>query len=1174
MRRIVGMITAGTLAAGTLAAGTLVAGASAQAAVAVDGCANPAAVRVATGLELRTAFTNAVNGTIICITADLRLFPDGRRPFPGPEARDISVTLDGGGHTIIMDPNGEGLYFDMKAATPSVTTIANIEFLNPFMRDGNSVLRFWGNQTTSDDVLISNVTVTGARQSDAVADVIFEGVAVRADEMGSVEIDHLYVADTLAQTTAPVAISADSVDLRNSSFHRNQAVHDVQDLGSRSRCERDADGYLFGKPRAGAASLQGARIEISNSTFWNNSAECGGALFLSQPFFPRDVDAEVTITGSSIAYNASRALGGGGIRAERLASLIVLETGVLANEATRTGGGIDATDVDAIVVKRSGVSFNSTDIGDGGGINAFSANPNASLTLDTSIMRGNSAGFSGGGIAAELGLTSIIASRLGENVAREGDGGGVYALEPDEAAAEAYRIQLDGSTLSGNRAPEGEGGGIRAITASPTRVVNSTIVDNRAQLAGGIDVPIGPLAMQFATVTGNTATNAEGAGIAIGRGLAEGADVAASVTNSIVWGNTGNGAADVWVSPGAIARTRLAYLVHTSARSVNAPIAAGDIIGDPLLTMLGNNGGPTPVPGSPMLTRAPLVGSPALGAGERTTVAVDQVGNARSLAAPTIGAVERAARVPSAPLGLAADAGEGAVQLTWREPQSDGGSPLRGYLVEQSADGGRTWREAAATEASQRSSVIINLINGRNYAFRVTAINEVGRGPASAEVTATPVLRPPLAPGQPTGIPGDNAIELSWEPPANAAAAAIIGYRIDRSTDGGATWDTRSPNTGSAAVQATDLGVTNGTAYVYRVFAINAGGLSEASATSAPITPSAALPSAPGRPAGEPGDGQARIVWAPPVSEGDRPVTGYAVEATTDGLIWTTVIANTGSRQTVATIPGLTNGTTYAFRVSAISAAGQGAPSAASPGYVPESPLVPPVIPPAPPAPAPAPEPVPAQPEPALPAPGPVPGPEVQPQPALPGAFASAPRTVIATAGNASATVRWTAPTTAGTYDVTRYWVTANPGGAGCLAVAPALTCRVVGLVNGTTYTFTVEALTQAGWSAPSAPSNAVTPEDSGSIEITGKRTKVRGKNGLVVTGTTQDIAAGAILRPWLKFPGQTAYFQGVAQVKVRADGTFTWQRKGNKKAYVYIATEDGSVRSDRIIIEPAPKKR
>ena len=198
----------------------------------------------------------------------------------------------------------------------------------------------------------------------------------------------------------------------------------------------------------------------------------------------------------------------------------------------------------------------------------------------------------------------------------------------------------------------------------------------------------------------------------------------------------------------------------------------------------------------------------------------------------------------------------------------------------------------------------------------------------------------------------------------------------------------------------------------------------------------------------------------------------------------------------------------------------------------------------------------------------------MQPQPALPGAFASIPREVTATARNASAVVRWTEPTTSGTYAVTRYWVSANPGGAGCLAEAPSRTCTVKGLVNGTTYTFTVEALTAAGWSAPSEPSNAITPPGEGTIEISGKRTTVRGKKGLVVTGTSTGLEAGTILRPWVKFPGQSDYFQGVARIKVRDDGTFTWQRKGNKKTYVYVATEDGSIRSDRIIIEPAPRGR
>ena len=102
----------------------------------------------------------------------------------------------------------------------------------------------------------------------------------------------------------------------------------------------------------------------------------------------------------------------------------------------------------------------------------------------------------------------------------------VSGLEPDGTAAADYRIRLDGSTVSANTAPEGEGGGVRAITTSPTQVVNATIVDNQAKLAGGLDVPVGPLEMQFATVTGNRAASEQGAGIALGRGLAAGADIA------------------------------------------------------------------------------------------------------------------------------------------------------------------------------------------------------------------------------------------------------------------------------------------------------------------------------------------------------------------------------------------------------------------------------------------------------------------------------------------------------------------------------------------------------------------------------------------------------------------------------------------------------------------------
>jgi uncharacterized repeat protein (TIGR02543 family) len=86
-------------------------------------------------------------------------------------------------------------------------------------------------------------------------------------------------------------------------------------------------------------------------------------------------------------------------------------------------------------------------------------------------------------------------------------------------------------------------------------------------------------------------------------------------------------------------------------------------------------------------------------------------------------------------------------------------------------------------------------------------------------------------------------------------------------------------------------------------------------------------------------------------------------------------------------------------------------------------------------------------------------------------------------------------------------------------------------------------------------------------ITITGARTTVDGKPGIMVEGVTTGFAAGAVVKPYFRFPGETSYTESSARPVVDASGRFTWTRKTGKKLYAYMVSEDGSVQSNRVII-------
>lgn len=118
-----------------------------------------------------------------------------------------------------------------------------------------------------------------------------------------------------------------------------------------------------------------------------------------------------------------------------------------------------------------------------------------------------------------------------------------------------------------------------------------------------------------------------------------------------------------------------------------------------------------------------------------------------------------------------------------------------------------------------------------------------------------------------------------------------------------------------------------------------------------------------------------------------------------------------------------------------------------------------------------------------------------------------APLIGTATAGNAQATVNFTAPASAGGASITGYTATSNPGGITATSGSSATSMTVTGLTNGTAYTFTVTANNSAGTGITSGASNSVTPQGTQTITFANPGTKNFGTTPTLPATATSGLA-------------------------------------------------------------------
>ncbi len=153
------------------------------------------------------------------------------------------------------------------------------------------------------------------------------------------------------------------------------------------------------------------------------------------------------------------------------------------------------------------------------------------------------------------------------------------------------------------------------------------------------------------------------------------------------------------------------------------------------------------------------------------------------------------------------------VEIAWDEPVHDGGSPVLGCVVFRG-----TTEDSLTPYYSdwwiRYWSWDYLAVNGITYYYAVAAINEVGMGPMSLVVNATP-LAVPDSPQNLSIEEVNGAVHLAWDEPLwTDGRVEVTGYQVHRGTDPDWLYDTFEVGMNTTFV---DEDVEEGVTYYYVV---------------------------------------------------------------------------------------------------------------------------------------------------------------------------------------------------------------------------------------------------------------------------------------------------------------------------------------------------------------------
>ena len=237
------------------------------------------------------------------------------------------------------------------------------------------------------------------------------------------------------------------------------------------------------------------------------------------------------------------------------------------------------------------------------------------------------------------------------------------------------------------------------------------------------------------------------------------------------------------------------------------------------------------------------------------------------------------------------------------------------------------WSDIPGSDKDTIRHVVTGLPAGVKYYFRIRAVagtyvhGPVSYGSASSVIGVKLVAAPAAPPPKPTGLAkviGNGQVTLTWDKPNNPA---ITGYQYKYWTgtpESGRWSDVSGSDKDTTSHVVT--GLTNGTKYHFRIRAMagRVAGVKSSSTSATPATPPVQL--APTAISAQAGYKQVELIWRNPnlADQKDTTITKYQIKywsGNSETGDWSDISATINTRHAYYIVTGLTNSTTYSFRI-------------------------------------------------------------------------------------------------------------------------------------------------------------------------------------------------------------------------------------------------------------------